>query len=160
MIRTSSMSRYFSRLKNIFLRQGRKIFQVLPCSASPCPSPEGDEMGDALSLSLPFWGSWRGLLYKENASLFPWEGSNAFPKLYLPVGFTNELFLVHTFQISCKVTTYFRDYKRKRKEVCEKGTKDFTSNPINSPTLQFLYSHNKYFNSNLHRLLLVFSKQN
>ena len=70
------------------------------------------------------------------------EGSNAFPKLYLLVGFTNELFRVHTFQISCKVTTYFRDNKEKGKEVCEKGVNNFLIKNKGSclPTLPLLSS--------------------
>ena len=153
MLRTSSMSRFFLPSEKYFSQVGKEKFSRLSVPYPPptiraflIPSPPGRD---------------REGLYKENASLFPGEGSNAFPFIsFMSAGVSDELFFVHTLQISCKVTTYFRDYKRKTKEVCEKGTKDFASNPINSPTLQFLYSHNKYFYSNPHHLLLVFSKQN
>jgi len=49
--------------------------------------------------------------------------------LYMPVGLTNELFHVHTFQISCKVTTYFRDNKEKAGEVCEKKNRGIKKPP-------------------------------
>ena len=53
------------------------------------------------------------------------KGAMHYLILYMPVGLTNELFHVHTFQISCKVTTYFRDNKEKAGEVSLKKTNYF-----------------------------------
>lgn len=107
-----------------FSQIGKKIFPGLVFFWPP-PTPQKERKSNVSKPAFPPWGIEGVFHIKKMHRSSQGKGAMHYLILYMPVGLTNELFHVHTFQISCKVTTYFRDNKEKAGEVSLKKTNYF-----------------------------------